>query len=128
VIGGEDIIVANPGVSPVEVLKAGAHLLRQHWSKAIFQDPDTAKEFSRYWLVPFGQLREIMVYRDREAFESWQSMGADESNANQMIHIIARAQTVTIVVDDSQSEEIAEILQEMTSQIQHGFPGVLEAA
>jgi hypothetical protein len=127
-IGGVDTVITNAGVPLVTVLRATVQLLVSRWPEAVFEDPSTSELFSRFRNVPFHRFRELMVYRDLGAFRSWEELGADSSNMNQMIHLLASEQTVTVVVDDPHESGTAQILGEIKSLIEHGLAPMLEAA
>jgi hypothetical protein len=124
-IGGDDLVFENPGASVAEVLRGAAGLLRAHWREAIFEDAESGQRFEKFWEIPFGKLREILVYRDPGAHESWEKHGADPSNRNQMVHLLASKESVTIVVDDRRDPAIRPLIDELASMVQGGFPRVL---
>jgi hypothetical protein len=121
-IGGEDIIIELPGVPPEVALPAAVRYLLDRWPAAIMQDGDTARRFDRFSEVDFGHLREVFVYRDEQAFDSWERLGADPSNANQMVHLGASDGQFTIVVDESQDLVSASIVRGLRDRLRWGMP------
>lgn len=114
-IGGQDIIVHNPGSSPGQLLDGLTRLVRGHWPKLVFEDATTGSRFEHFWQIPFQKLSEVMLYRDTDAWKSWERLGADPSNANQMIHILASDASVTFVVDDAKAPAMSTLLASLRS-------------
>jgi hypothetical protein len=121
-VGGDDVVIDTRGVETGIILEAITRHILQSWRSAIIEDADHGKRFPSFSGVPFAQLRELMIYRDGAAFESWERLGADESNANSMFHLIADPDTMTIVVDDARESSIATVLEEIRQLVHHGLP------
>lgn len=71
-IGGQDIIIQLPDVPPSVAMSAAVRYILDQWPAAVMQDGDTARRFGSFAAMGFGQLREVFVYRDEQAFESWE--------------------------------------------------------
>jgi cell fate (sporulation/competence/biofilm development) regulator YlbF (YheA/YmcA/DUF963 family) len=121
-IGGEDIVIELPDLAPSVTLPAAVRYLLDGWPTAVTQDADTGRRFDRFAEMDFGNLREVFVYRDEEAFDSWERLGAEASNANQMIHLLASAGSLTIVVDDLQDIVSASIVRGLRDRLRFGMP------
>lgn len=121
-IGGEDIVIELPDLAPSVTLPAAVRYLLDGWTAAVTQDADTGRRFDRFAEIDFGNLREVFVYRDEEAFNSWDRLGADVSNANQMIHLLASVGRLTIVVDDLHDIVSASIVRGLRDRLRFGMP------
>ena len=110
-IGGVDIIFQT-NLGTADALDLCARAIVTHWRGALVQDAITAKLYTRYPEVPFGNSPEFMIYRDDAAFKSWEELEADPSNENTMIHLLSyRDGQVTVVVDDAAAAEMRGILE-----------------
>jgi hypothetical protein len=110
-IGGASINLAS-NVEPEEALRQAFVLILRRWHSAIVENAATGEVLPiAVPLDAFADLQEIMVYRDAEARHTWETLGASPSNANTMIHVIASATSVTLVVDDPHDPVTQEIAQ-----------------
>ncbi len=75
-IGGVDVIFAMQ-IEPAEALDPCTRLVTRRWPSAVVENAITGELYAEVAAIPFGQVSELMVYRDQAAFESWQSLGAD---------------------------------------------------
>jgi len=121
-IGGEDIIIQLPGIAPWVTMPAAVRYVLDRWPAAVMQDGDTARRFDSFAAMDFGHLREVFVYRDEQAFHSWERLGADATNANQMIHLLASVGHFTIVVDSLQDLSSASIVRGLCDRLRFGMP------
>jgi hypothetical protein len=113
-IGGADIVIEYPGAMRASGgLDIAVRRIASRWPTFVLQDAATGSRFDSYREIPFASLSEIFVYRDVNAFESWKDLGADASNANSMVHLIAEDQGITIVVDDRADPTMASIVREI---------------
>lgn len=113
-IGGADILIEYPGLLRTSGgLDIAVRCIAGRWKDAIIQDAGSGKHFESYTSVPFGRLTELFVYRDEAAFESWTKAGADISNANAMVHLIADDSALTVVVDDPSDATMESIVNEV---------------
>ena len=105
-IGGIDVqIPTRCGPLATEV---AVRAVRQRWPQAEFENGVTGERYREFCQIPFGEIDEIFVYRDRASADSWDAEGAIPSLYNTMIHIVADQELITVVVDerDSAMEEI----------------------
>jgi hypothetical protein len=106
VIGRTDILIDTP-FSREETLALCARRLASLWRDCVFEDAETGEVYRTYHEVPFGQTRELFGYRDPAAYASWEELGADEANANTMVHLLCyEARKLTVVVDDEANPEM----------------------
>lgn len=119
-IGGIDVqIPTRCGPLSTEV---AVRAVRQRWPHAEYENGVTGERYSEFCRIPFGQVEEIFVYRDRASADSWDAQGASPSLYNTMIHIVADQDLITVVVDerDSSMEEIiAAISSAFSDEILH---------
>jgi hypothetical protein len=80
-------------------LEVAVRAVRQHWPLAVFENPEKEGRYDYFWQIPFGSIREIFVYRDTVAADGWDARGAIPELYNTMVHVLASAKTVTVVVD-----------------------------
>ena len=127
-IGGiERQIATRAGDSAIEI---AVRAIRQQWPSAVFENGETGEKYPRFWDIPFQNLNEIFVYRDTTAADEWDSQGATSESSNSMIHLIADAGLITVVVDelnDAMSEIIDGIASALSDEI-HSWSIELEAA
>jgi hypothetical protein len=121
-IGGEDILIELPCLAPSMILPAAVRYVLGRWPTGVTQDGGTGRRFDRFAAMNFGKLREVFVYRDEQALHSWERLGADPSNANQMVHLLASSGRLTIVVDDLQDIVSASIVRGLQDLFRFGLP------
>lgn len=126
-IGGEDITIQLHGVAPSVTMPAAVGYVLDRWPEAVMQDGDTGRRFDDFAAMDFGNLREVFVYRDQQAFDSWERLGADASNANQMVHLLVSVGNVTIVVDSLQDIGSASIVRGLRDRLRFGMPWLAPA-
>ncbi|MGK3967046.1 hypothetical protein WMF38_23095 [Sorangium sp. So ce118] len=101
-IGGADIVLyGQTKAHDTDLLVRG---IRTEWPDAIIQHADDENG------VPIREFRfpvigpvELIVYRDNASYQSWMSKGAAVDNQDTMIHLIVADDSVTLVVDRSDS-------------------------
>jgi len=109
-IGGADVILST-GLSPADALDTAVRMVARGWKRAVFQSGDTGRVFDAYPQIAFAGLTELLAYRDRAAFDSWEQLGADPSNGNTMVHLLAPGSgELTVVVDDPSAPQMKELL------------------
>jgi hypothetical protein len=113
-ISGEDILIDVSNVDPAAALDAVVRCVYRHWPDMIVQDGATGNRLHSYASIPFGRLPELLIYRNEEFLRSWAQTGASSANANAMVHVLADAHCLTLVVDDPQEE----VMQSLVSEIQ----------
>jgi predicted RNA methylase len=112
-IGGTDIVVKiADDLRSGEALDTVVRCVFGKWPTAVVQDASTGVCFFSFAEIAFGHLREIFVYRDKTAFDSWANLGADPANLNTMVHFIVARSELTIVVDDPNEATMESIVDE----------------
>lgn len=106
-IGGTDRVFDAVGDSAS--LEACIRIIRKKWPQARFENAETGEKYSTINDIPCGSVRELLVYSDATAEESWDHDRPD-SPRNSLISIFVRPTEVTIVVDDPESPEMTFIL------------------
>ena len=123
-IGGCDIILAPyPGsiIDPAVFFQRAVKALLRVWPGALIEDANSDKVWGAPGKVPWGKVEELFVYRSLEALQSCERLGADPSNANQMVHFMNyedRATTpgeITVVVGDPEHPEMKMFLESVRS-------------
>lgn len=62
-IGGIDVrLPTRAGAVAVQV---AVRAVRDHWPQAVFENGDTGMRYDQFRQIPFGELNEVFVYRDR---------------------------------------------------------------
>jgi hypothetical protein len=70
-IGGEDIVLPTLTLDRTIAMDVCTRAIVRRWPGAVIQSGTTAEIYPRYQSVPFADEREIMIYRDQEALDSW---------------------------------------------------------
>jgi hypothetical protein len=106
-IGGIDVQIPTRCGPPLST-EVAVRAIRQQWPDAEYEHGATGERYSEFALIPFGEIEEIFVYRDRLSADSWDKEGAIPDLSNTMIHIVAEADLITVVVDsrDAAMDEI----------------------
>lgn len=111
-IGGHDIVIKTcrrPGPAALDLI---VRFMQRRWREAIIQDGTTGTRFTSYRQVPFGRLREVLVYQDESAFGAWATVGRDPSTASAMVHLIVDGTGFTLVVGDPDDSVMVSIVNE----------------
>jgi hypothetical protein len=114
-IGGTDVVIPATGDS-ASTLDACARILRWHWPHVTFEDAETGDKYAKYGDVPFGRVRELFAYRDKQAEAAWDTDHPD-SPPNSMVYVILTPESpdssrlVTVVLDNPDTPEMQEILE-----------------
>jgi hypothetical protein len=97
-IGGVEYqIPSRAGESSVKV---AVSVIQRKWPRAVFENGETGERYNDIRKIPFEDLREIFVYRDLDAADTWDRDGAVPEDANTMVHLIADEGLITMVVDE----------------------------
>jgi hypothetical protein len=107
-IGRQDVYIEGP--AGPESLDFAVRAIRLRWPRAIFENAETARVYSRYNQLDFEGLREVLVYRNMDAFKSWREIGADDPNTGTLIHLLASPAELTIVIDEDPTSEITSLV------------------
>jgi hypothetical protein len=97
-IGGHDISFATRAAA--ENLEGAIRLAVVLWSEAVVENAETGEVLDRVFMGPRALPREVLVYKNVAARDSWARDGAVSENANLMVHIIRGPESLTVVVDD----------------------------
>ncbi len=127
-IGREDVVIDRRGSGAADALDAVARIVLRRWEHAVFQDAQLGVRFSGFSTIPFGRVRELLIYRDEDAFRSWEEHGADPENADTMIHALTWNGELTLVVDDRTEGVAHSVITEVESLLRAGLPGSVHAA
>ncbi len=105
-IGGIDVQIPTR-CGPVST-EVAIRAIRQRWPQSEYENGLTGERYREFSQIPFGDIEEILVYRDCTSADRWDAEGAIPSLRNTMIHIIADPGLVTVVVDerDAAMEEV----------------------
>ena len=109
-IGGTDVVL--PVVGDPDSLEACARIVHRHWPEARFEDAITGDKYDRPGEIPYGRVRELLVYPDAEAEAAWDGDHPD-SPENSMLSLIARPEDLTIVLDNPETPKMESILSEI---------------
>jgi len=107
-IGGNDFVFGAVGDSAS--LEACARIIRRAWPGVRFEDLGTGEKYARLGDVPFGSVRELVAYPNKEAEAYWDADSPD-SPENSMLYIIAREKDITVVLDNPHTAEMKLILE-----------------
>lgn len=103
-IGGTDVLLPCP-IDAEDALRLATRVVRQAWPAAVMENANTGDLLQE----PHG-LDQVMLYKDVKARDSWEQLGADESNANTMIYVLVGPVQLTLVVDDAKTPEMSRII------------------
>jgi hypothetical protein len=109
-VGGFDVVLDAHGLGDEACLYAGARAVLKEWPLAVLQDGASGRMFAGLWEMPFGVLRDLLIYRDDESFRSWEDRGATNENANALVNLIAKADKLTLVVGDPEEGSMRRII------------------
>jgi hypothetical protein len=101
-IGGIDIRL--PSKAGVESVEVAVRAIRQLWPQAVFEHGDTGERYNYFWQIPFGEARELFVYRDGRVADIWDEKGAIPEVSNTMVHILYDDGLLTAVIDERDAE------------------------
>lgn len=107
-IGGHDILF--PTETSAETTEGVIRLALAFWQEAVVEDAETGEILGRAVVGVTELPQEVLIYRDACARDSWAKSGAVPENANSMIHVIRGTDSVTIVVDEPATAEMASLL------------------
>lgn len=113
-IGGTDIVI--PAKGDPEALDVCARLIREYWPAARFEDALTGEKFERYEELPFGCLRELLIYPNAVAEMAW-DQGDANAIANSMVYLILSPTCVTLVIDDLGTPQMQSMLESIRSSL-----------
>lgn len=111
-IGGFDSHFPLPRQRVPDALDSAAHAIFRRWRRAVIQASD-GTVFHTLGEVPLSTATELFVYRDLASLRDWEAHGARPENAAAMIHLLANAEGLTIVVGDPDERVAAGVLEEV---------------
>jgi hypothetical protein len=106
-IAGHDIVF--PAAGDAAGLEACARIVARKWRHARFEDAETGEKYFRLEDIPFGNVRDLLVYANPEAEAAWDADSPDSAE-NSMLYLIARPEDLTVVVDNPNTTEMHSIL------------------
>lgn len=118
-IGGKDIRVAVP--SGAAALDFAVRAVRIRWPKAVFAADRAAAIVERYDELQFHEKSEIIVYKDRQACQSWRALGFDESLKGTMIYLLSDSTDLTMVIEDDPPREIEMLVEAIRDGLEAKF-------
>jgi hypothetical protein len=119
-IGGIDVQIPTRCGPPLST-EVAVRAIRQQWPDAEYENGATGERYSRFHLIPFGEIEELFIYRDRLSADRWDTEGAIPDLRNTMIHIVAEVDLISVVVD-SRDVAMVEIIAAIRSALvsRHG--------
>jgi hypothetical protein len=119
-IGGTDVIFET-ALSQAHSLEIAVRNVARLWPNAIFQDALSGEIFAGPDAMPFSRINELLCYRDADARQRWDELGADVVRQNTMIHLLAYdAGRLTVVVDDAARGDVAIFLSALSKAFAGG--------
>ena len=104
-IGRHDITFRSETAS--QAMEGAIRLVRASWREAIVENAETGELLSRDSVGVEELPAELLIYKNASARGSWRANGAIPENANLMVHILRGNESMTIVVDDPNTAEMA---------------------
>jgi hypothetical protein len=112
-------LVPLPTADPIAFLDACARIVYRYWAQARFEDPTTGKRYPSYQEIPFGGVKQLLVYPNSEA----------EVAPNSMLRLIRSPQSILAVIDGSEVGDRPSLLASMVTDMSRmEFPRYREAA
>jgi hypothetical protein len=121
-IGGQDVVF--PAVGNSAILEACARIVGRCWPEVRFEDAITGDKYRRIDDLPFGMVRELLVYPSAQAEAAWDA-DVPDAPENSMLSLIVRPEDITVVVDNPQTAEMRSLLNMihdlLRSYMHHGY-------
>lgn len=126
-IGGIDVEI--PSLAGDCSIEAAVRAIRLHWPSATYENASTGDRYSEFSDIPFGQLDELFVYRDRAAAELWDAEGATPATANTMVHLLAEEGHLIVAIDirDADMNRLLNVVATALSDAIHAIPARVAA-
>jgi hypothetical protein len=105
--GGNDIVF--PAVGDSATLEACARIVGRFWPEIRFEDAITGDKYQQLGDIPFGTVRELLVYPNEAAEAAWDA-DLPDSAENSMLCLIVRPEEITVVLDNPQSAQMQSML------------------
>jgi hypothetical protein len=114
-IGGTDrVIPTKAGITALDVC---VRVILREWPQAVFEDATSGVIYRTYDSLPFRDIKELFVYRDRDFAQRWDEHGATPELANTMVHLLGRPDDLTVVADSFASGSVRRILQSIEAAL-----------
>lgn len=107
---GSDLLDSEGFAATTEDLLSILVRLRELWPEAVVETdthPPIPLGDANLEFIPTGPLREVFVYRTKSACEMWTSNGWTEKFDNDLIHILATNDSLTLVGGDEVPVEVS---------------------
>lgn len=124
-IGGTDIVI--PAIGDSADLDSCVQIIRCRWRQARFENAITGEKYRNYPAIPFGQVTELLVYRDVQSEAAWDA-DSIHSPPNSMIYLIRNPQCITAVLDDPDATDVSSIIDSMRMRCKENRIPFAEAA
>ncbi len=124
-IEGNDIVF--PAVGDAASLEACARIVRRRWPDARFEDAITGDKYQHLHEIPFGKVRELLVYPTADAEAAWDADSPDSAE-NSMLYLIVRPEDLTVVLDNPDTAEMQSILNAIRTLLKTGFDALFTYA
>jgi hypothetical protein len=106
-IAGNDIVF--PAVGDSASLEACARIVGRHWPDARFEDAIAGDKYRHLGEIPFGKVRELLVYPNADAEAAWDADSPDSAE-NSMLYLIIRPKDLAVVLDNPETAEMRSVL------------------
>jgi hypothetical protein len=110
-IGGQDIVI--PCAEPKVALDVATRIIRRRWRDCLAEDGETGNPLPPYGQMGFAGLSEILFNKTAQTSQLWEELGSCEATNGTLIHLLAGANTLTVVVDDEPTLEMKSIVSEI---------------
>lgn len=111
-LGGQEVFLQS-SLETAGSVRAALDSIKATWPMLMCHDPVSGRDSNDI----SADATEILVFKDENAMRSWRDLGADESNRDTMIHLLADPNVVTLVVDTPTAPEIATIVESLRSRL-----------
>jgi hypothetical protein len=102
-VGGVDVVIEGEGCPGEGLFIVGC--LRAHWEHLVVQDAEADYTVGSHDPA-IGAMREFFVYRNPDAFDSWEHDGATSDNRDAMIHVLIGDRSTTLVAEGAQVDVV----------------------
>jgi hypothetical protein len=114
-IGGEDFII--PVTTGPLALELAVRAVHSTWPQAVFEDAETGRRFPKMASIPFTKCKEIFIYKDAQAADQWEELGADKTLIDTMIHLMISSGSLTVVVDHNPSKSMKSLVAQIKEAV-----------
>ena len=114
-IGGHDISLLSD--TPAQATEGTVRLALALWRDAVVEDAETGELLGSVIGTDRELPSEILIYRNAFARDCWVAHGAVPENASSMIHVVRDEDSVTVIVDDPDTQEMAALLEAVRDHV-----------